>query len=172
MGLTMTALNGILTISFAWMSTKVPLFSTLIANKNFIELDSLFNKTLKQSLSINIILLLTFFTVIYALTHFEVKIGQNLIRDRFISTLPLLLMMATIFLNQIVSSWATYLRCHKKEPFLFNSIIGGVLSALSILYFGKYFGLIGITLSYFLLNILMFPWAYFIFKRKRAEWHT
>jgi hypothetical protein len=121
---------------------------------------------------INAILLLSFFSFIYTITHFSIKIGQTLISERFISLLPLLLMMATIFLNQIVASWATYLRCHKKEPFLFNSIVGGILSALSILYFGKHFGLIGITLGYFMLNIIMFPWAYIIFKTKRAEWHS
>jgi O-antigen/teichoic acid export membrane protein len=171
MGLTLTALNGILTISFAWMSTKVPLFSTLIANKKFDDLDLIFNRTLKQSMFINAILLLTFFSFIYTITHFSFKVGQTLISERFISLLPLLLMMVTIFLNQIVASWATYLRCHKKEPFLFNSIVGGILSAVSILYLGKHFGLTGITLGYFILNIIMFPWAYIIFKTKRAEWH-
>lgn len=172
MGLTLTALNGILTISFAWMSTKVPLFSTLIANKKFNDLDLIFNRTLNQSMFINATLLITFFSSIYTLTHFSLKIGQTLISERFISLLPLSLMIVTIFLNQIVSSWATYLRCHKKEPFLLNSIVGGILSAVSILYFGKHFGLIGITLGYFTLNILMFPWAYIIFKTKRAEWHS
>ena len=171
MGLTLTALNGILTISFAWISTKVPLFSKLIANKKFYDLDLIFNKTFNQSMFINATLLLTFFSFIYTITHFNLKFGQTLISERFISLLPLLLMMLTFFLNQIVSSWATYLRCHKKEPFLFISIVGGILSAVSILYFGKHFGLIGITLSYFTLNILMFPWAYIIFKTKRAEWH-
>ena len=133
MGLTLTALNGILTLSLAWMTTKIPLFSTLIAKNNYLELDTVFNKSLKQSIIINSFLLIIFFAIILALKNFNIKIGITLISDRFIPFLPLIFMMGTILLNLIVSSWATYLRCHKKEPFLINSIVGGILSALSTL---------------------------------------
>jgi len=79
--------------------------------------------------------------------------------------------MCTILLNLIVSSWATYLRCHKKEPYLLNSIVAGVLSAASTIILGKYYGLLGISAGYLLLNILMFPWAYKIFINKKILWH-
>lgn len=171
MGLTLAVLNGILSLSLSWMTTKVPLFSTLIANKKFDELDIIFNKSLKQSLFINSSLLLTFLSLIISLKYFNVKIGQFQLSERFISFMPMILMMLTIFINQIVSSWATYLRCHKKEPYLLNSIVGGVLSGFSTLYFGKHFGLMGITLGYFTINLLMFPWAYYIYTNKRAKWH-
>ena len=80
-------------------------------------------------------------------------------------------MMCTILLNLIVSSWATYLRCHKKEPYLLNSIVAGVLSTASTIILGKYYGLLGISAGYLLLNIFMFPWAYKIFTDKRKLWH-
>jgi O-antigen/teichoic acid export membrane protein len=171
MGLTLTALNGILTLSFAWMTTKIPLFSTLIANKNYQELDTVFNKSLKQSILINSFLLIFFYSFIYVLRNLGIKIGVTLISDRFIPFLPLFFMMCTILLNLIVSSWATYLRCHKKEPYLLNSIVAGVLSAASTIILGKYYGLLGISAGYLLLNILMFPWAYKIFTDKRKLWH-
>jgi len=171
MGLTLTALNGILTLSFAWMTTKIPLFSTLIAKKNYLELDTVFNKSLKQSILINSFLLVLFYTFILVLKNLNIKIGSTLISDRFIPFLPLLFMMSTILFNLIVASWATYLRCHKKEPYLLNSIVGGILTALSTLYLGKHFGLIGITLGFFSINIIMFPWAYLIYKNKRTQWH-
>ena len=171
MGLTLTALNGILTLSFAWMTTKIPLFSTLIANKNYQELDTVFNKSLKQSILINSFLLIFFYSFIYVLRNLGIKIGVTLISDRFIPFLPLFFMMCTILLNLIVSSWATYLRCHKKEPYLLNSIVAGVLSTASTIILGKYYGLLGISAGYLLLNIFMFPWAYKIFTDKRKLWH-
>lgn len=171
MGLTLTALNGILTLSFAWMTTKIPLFSTLIAKKNHRELDTIFNKSLKQSVLINIFMLSFFFTFILVLKKFNIKIGSTIISDRFIPLLPLFFMMCTILLNLIVSSWATYLRCHKKEPYLINSIVAGLLSAASTIILGKHYGLFGISAGYLLLNILMFPWAYKIFIEKRKLWH-
>jgi O-antigen/teichoic acid export membrane protein len=171
MGLTLTALNGILTLSFAWMTTKIPLFSTLIANKNYLELDTVFNKSLKQSILINSFLLVFFYSFIFVLRNLGIKIGVTLISDRFIPFLPLFFMMCTILLNLIVSSWATYLRCHKKEPYLINSIVAGVLSTVSTIILGKYYGLLGISAGYLLLNIFMFPWAYKIFIDKRKLWH-
>lgn len=171
MGLTLTALNGILTLSFAWMTTKIPLFSTLIAKKNYLELDSVFSKSLKQSILINSFLLLFFYSFIFIIKNLNIKIGTTLISDRFIPFLPLFFMMCTILLNLIVSSWATYLRCHKKEPYLINSIVAGILSAISTILLGKHYGLIGISAGYLLLNIFMFPWAYKIFIDKKKLWH-
>jgi len=171
MGLTLAALNGILMLSFSWMSTKIPLFSMYIAKKEYIQLDTVFNLSLKQSLFINFVLLFFFGSSVYLLSYFNIKIGDTIIADRFIPIIPLFAMIFTVMMNHIVSSWATYLRCHKQEPFLINSIVGGVLSAISTIYFGKLFGIIGITLGYLILNILMLPWAYKIFIIKRKAWH-
>jgi len=49
MGMTLAALNGILSLSLGWMTTKIPLFSGLIAQKEFNRLDNVFTRTLKQS---------------------------------------------------------------------------------------------------------------------------
>jgi O-antigen/teichoic acid export membrane protein len=153
------------------MTTKIPLFSTLISNKNYLELDTLFNKSLKQSILINTLLLLFFYSFIFVLKNLEIKIGDTLISDRFIPFLPLFFMMCTILLNLIVSSYATYLRCHKKEPYLINSIVAGVLSTFSTIILGKYYGLLGISAGYLLINIFMFPFAYKIFINKKILWH-
>jgi len=167
MGMTLAALNGILSLSFSWMSTKVPTYSSLIAQKNYWQLDKLFDKTLKQSVLINGSGLVILFFMIYTLKYFQFPLG-----NRFLPYFPLLLMMAPIFLNQFVSSWATYLRCHKKEPFLINSIVGAIFCSLSTVLLGKYFGLIGITSGYCFITLLLLPWAYYIYKTKKAEWHA
>lgn len=79
--------------------------------------------------------------------------------------------MVPVALNHIVSSLATYLRCHKKEPFLINSIVGGILCTLSTIVLGNYFGVMGITLGYMLISVVMFPWGYSIYLKKKSEWH-
>lgn len=171
MGMTLAALNGILSLSLAWMTTKIPLFSGLIAQKDYIQLDTIFDRTLKQSALINFAGLVFLFILIVLVKNFNIELGGKLFGDRFLNYFPLLLMMLPIFLNQFTASWATYLRCHKKEPFLFNSIIGGILCALSTVLLGKYFGVIGITAGYCLISIIMFPWGYYIFKTRKNEWH-
>lgn len=171
MGMTLAALNGILSLSLAWMSTKVPLFSGFIAQKNFKQLDLIFNRTLKQSALINITALLTFAGLLILINFFEIEISGKPLGSRFLDYTPLIFMMIPIFLNHFTSSWATYLRCHKQEPYLVNSIVGGILCMFSTVLLGKYFGVVGVTLGYCILTLLMFPWGYFIYKTKKMKWH-
>lgn len=171
MGMTLAALNGILSLSLAWITTKIPLFSGLIAQKEYAQLDAIFNRTLKQSALINLAALVFLALLIFLIRILNIEISGKPLGNRFLNYIPLLLMMIPVFLNQYVASWATYLRCHKKEPFLINSIVGGILCLLSTVLLGKYFGVIGVTSGYCLITILMFPWAYFIFKTKKLKWH-
>jgi O-antigen/teichoic acid export membrane protein len=166
MGMTLAALNGILSLSFSWMSTKVPLYSSLIAQKKYDQLDNIFNRTLTQSVLINSSGLVFLFLAVYLLKYFQLPLG-----NRFLPYIPLLLMMAPIFLNQFVSSWATYLRCHKQEPMLVISIVGAIATSLSTIILGKYFGVLGITTGFCILTIIMFPWSHYIFKTKKILWH-
>lgn len=171
MGSTLAALNGILSLSLAWINTKVPLFSKLIAQKKYSDLDMNFNLALKQSLGINVFLLIFFLFIIILLNILHININSKPLRSRFLDFLPLFFMIIPIILNHIVASWATYLRCHKKEPFLLNSIVSGILCTFSTIFLGKQFGVNGMTFGYMLICILIFPWSYYIFLTKKQEWH-
>lgn len=171
MGMTLHALNAIQSFSFSWLNTKVPYYSRLIALKEYTTLDLHFNRTLKQMTSICLFLLIMFFLVIWGLNVTQFSLGGNVIADRFLGYLPSLLMMIPVYLQQYVNSWATYLRCHKKEPFLVNSICSGLTSLVCIFVFGHLYGLYGVTVTYFCIAVAFFPWGYWIFKTKKAEWH-
>ena len=171
MGMTLQALNAIQTFSFSWLNTKVPLYSRLIALKDYVQLDSIFNKTLKQMVSVCFLLLTLFFLVIWFLHITELSINGNMLANRFLDYIPMLLMMIPVFLQQYINSWATYLRCHKKEPFLINSVCGGICNGIGTFVFGHMYGLYGVTISYCVLSILFFPWGYQIFNSKKVLWH-
>lgn len=167
MGMTLAALNGVSTISMSWINTKVTLFSTLIARKDYDDLDVVFNRTLRQLIIVNAILLGIFMIVIESLDQFH-----NPLRDRFLPLLPMLLLCLTTFINQFVFSWATYLRCHKQEPFLLISVLNGVLCVLSSIFAGRYFGVMGMVTGYTLFNIIIGGMGgYYIFSSKKKEWH-
>lgn len=172
MGMTLTILNSIMALTFSWMTTKIPTFSGLIAKKEYGQLDSLFNKTLTQSAILNALALILFFIVVFSLRYFEIKIGRQNFGGRFLAYLPLLFMMGFVFLNHFVSSWAVYMRCHKKEPMLVQSVVIGLLCSLSTITLGHYFGVVGITSGFLVLNIVSFIWTYFIFVKKKKEWHN
>lgn len=171
MGMTLQALNAIQAFSMSWFNTKVPLYSKLIALRDYVQLDTIFNKTLKQMVIVCLFLLILFMMIIGLLNITQLRVGHNVLADRFLPYLPIILMMIPVLLLQFVSSWANYLRCHKKEPFLANSIVSGLLCCLSTIIFGRMYGLYGVTIGYCVINIMMFPWSYWIYKTKKAEWH-
>ena len=167
MGMSLVALNGVSTLSMSWITTKIPLFSSLIAKQNFAELDFLFDKTVKQLFIVSLSLIVCFIGSVFMLNYLNISLAS-----RFLGLLPLTLMCLTVLANQFVFSWAAYLRCHKKEPFLFLSIITGLLCCLSTFILGYRFGLMGIIGGYtFIMLTVSLIWAYWIFKTKKRLWH-
>jgi O-antigen/teichoic acid export membrane protein len=63
------------------------------------------------------------------------------------------------------------MRCHKKEPLLVQSLVIGILCTLSTFFLGNLFGVFGMTFGYMLITALSFIWIYFIYKKKKKEWH-
>lgn len=172
MGMTLQVLNAISSLSMNWITTKVPLFSRLIELKDYLSLDRIFNKTVLQESTICLGLLLIYIFGVEFLRYIQLGFGENLIGDRFLALIPMILMCIPVYTNQFVFSVATYLRCHKKEPFLIQSIVMGCSTMLSTLILGKEFGLYGICIGYCALSVFVgFPWGMVIFITKKRKWH-
>lgn len=168
MGLTIAAFNGISVLGMSWISTKVPLFSSLIALKNNQLLDDTFKKSLSQLLVITFIFIISFLLFVLLLNVLNIQLVS-----RFLPFTYLCLFAIITLVNQLIFSWATYLRCHKQEPYFINSIVGGLLTATSTLLFGKYFGYKGIVIGYFALTVFLgLPWAYKTYLSKKHEWYS
>jgi len=166
MGMTLAALNGINAFSYSWISTKVPTFSKLIALKEYCKLDKIFTLTIKQMLMVCLCLLLIMIIGVWGLDFFNFQLG-----DRFLPYLPMLFMMGALVINQLVGAWATYLRCHKKEPYMVYSLVTGILCAISTFLLGKYYDVYYMTGGYFTIVFLMVFWAYKIFILYKTKWH-
>lgn len=172
MGMTLQVLNAISALSMNWITTKVPLFSRLIELKDYLSLDKIFNKTVLQESSICLGFLFIYVLGVEFLRYIHLGFGENLIGDRFLALIPMILMCIPVYTNQFVFSVATYLRCHKKEPFLIQSIVMGGSTMLSTLILGKEFGLYGICIGYCALSVIVsFPWGMMIFITKKRKWH-
>lgn len=173
MGMTLSVLNAVQALAISWQNTKVPYYSGLIEVKNYKELDEVFNKTLKQVVLITCTLLFLAISVLEIVRAMHLSIGNTIIGDRFLGVFPTFLMAITVIANQYVGSWATYLRCHKQEPFLINSVVVGVLCCISTLFIGSNLGLYGIITGYFVITcFIALPWAFIIYKNKKNEWHN
>ena len=172
MGMTLTALNGVQSLTQSWINTKVPKMSGLIAQKDYKNLDSLFAKTMKQMLLIGTLAILCFIAVIYLIQSQGITFLGMDIGNRFLPIIPLSLMAWSSWTMVPISPWATYLRCHKKEPLLLNSVVMGILCCLSTVTLGYKYGLYGITIGFAALRIISLSWIYHTYKTKKREWHN
>lgn len=172
MGMTVNILNQIRNFAMAWIGTKIPLISRLIALKDYLQLDRLFKKTVMQELFVAVSLLMLFWLFIFALRFTQLEINGRILAERFLDYLPMLLMTIPVIAQMLNDNLATYLRCHKQEPYLFKAICVGLLSICYILICSKYFGLLGICAGYCVIfTCISLPWGAIIFMHKRKEWH-
>jgi len=168
MGLTLAALNGILAVALSFNNTKVPVYSGLIAKRQYMELDKLFFSTLYKSTAICIVGVAAFSLFIYMIDKVKITFLDN----RFLPLTLIILLGITTVANQVISGLATYLRCHKEEPMLVQSVVIGTLTCLSTLWLGNLYGVNGIVGGYcFLTVICSLIWTILLFRIKRLEWH-
>jgi O-antigen/teichoic acid export membrane protein len=172
MGMTMAALNALQALTQSWINTKVPMMSGLIAQKKYTELDSLFYKTKRQMMLIGTSALIAFLGVLYIIQTTDWHPFDMHIGDRFLPIIPCALMAWAVFTMFPINCWAAYLRCHKKEPLMWNSVVVALLCGASTLGFGKLYGLYGIVIGFACLRFVSLIWIYIIFRKKRYEWHN
>ena len=167
-GITLTALTGISQIAMAWISTKVPLFGTLIAKREFDELDAVFFRNARQVVVLTASLSLAFWLFVWALRRVAPATGHRFADDLTTG----ILVLATVFVAATFAM-ASYLRSHKREPFLLLSLSVGIANALVAFFLGRWQGEHGIAVGYLVTTALVgFGWGALTFQAKRRQWHT
>jgi len=168
MGMSMKIVDILLNLANSWVATKAAPFGTYIARKDFKTLDDIFGKALRQAVAVLLLGGGAFFAVYYVLKLMGVPFVA-----RFLDPLSLLLLLGSAVITCVIFSQAIYLRAHKQEPFLVNSLAGAVLVPLVILLLGRPYGGPGIAAGLFFLNLFVsLPWATWVFLRKRKQWHV
>ena len=160
-----------MSLSDSWITTKIPLFSGLIAAKEYLKLDRIFKLTMFQSFFINIFVLFLFIFGLYIIDIYKISISGHLLIDRFLPYGLTVMLMFTIVLRQLYGGWAIYLRCHKREPLLIQSVIIAIMCSVSTLFLGAISGINGIVIGYTFLTLCSAVWIYIIFLQKRKKWH-
>ena len=93
--------------------------------------------------------------------------------QRVLPPLPFALLLASMCINQVVFSWALYLRAHKQEKFMTNSILGALWMAPTAFFFGRTSGAHGIAICYFWDTIFIgIGYGTYTFLRYRKLWHA
>lgn len=166
LGMTLSVLNAITSFVISWTSTKVPTWSVFIARKEFKSLDFSFKKTMQQSTLISIACIVFFLIFLLIINYFNIPLA-----DRFLPITLCIIIFVSIPFNNINNAWATYLRCHKKEPFLIQAIIIGILTSISTLFGAKYIGVNAVIIGYTMIIIFIcFPIGFYLFKHYKKKY--
>lgn len=166
MGITLSLSNSLLVACCCLVTTKSPRFGQLIALSDWKELDALFFRIMRQSVFLGVMGAVIAGAALWFLQQ-HYAIGQRFISSRFA-----MLFLVSACAQIVITVFAVYLRAHKREPFLALTIIVGLLNGIGGWYLGKEYGVMGISLSYFIVNVfLALPAAYIIWVRCRKAWH-
>lgn len=165
MGMTLSIWSAILATCSIWMSVKAPVYGRLIATESWRELDVQFFRSLKQSVVVTILICSMALAGIHAVQQYTHH-GERLISAQYV-----LFLFAALLAQIFINGFAVYLRAHKREPFLYLSISGGILQAICVIVIGERFSYQGISVGFAIINILLILPACMIWIRCRRKWH-
>ncbi len=167
MGMSLNIAGALSTVAIAWMNTKASPFGQLIARREFPELDRRFFAALAQSTTINLLGSAAVWVGVLALTFRHLPLAH-----RLMAPLPFALLLLGSVANNIVSSEAMYLRAHKQEKFMLNSIVGALYTAPMAWLLGSRFGASGIATGYFAGTMVIgLGLGTYTFQKYRRRWH-
>jgi hypothetical protein len=168
MGMSLSLANALQAVAVSWINTKAAPFGSLIARREFARLDSVFFQSLRQAVGV-----CTFGAVVLWCGVLFLNWDHMRFAHRLLDPLSMAFLLLTVLLNVIVFGEATYLRAHKQEKFLLNSVLGAGLMALSTYFLGKYYGAAGVVAGSLLVGLLVgLPLATYIFVKYRRIWHA
>ena len=168
MGMTLSVCGTLLSMAVAWINTKAAPFGRLIALGEFAALDEMFFRALKQSLAAALFASASVWLVVLGLRMHGVPFALRLLPPA-----PFGLMLLTTMANILVFAEALYLRAHKQEKFMVNSILGALWMIPASLLLGRWYGAYGIAIGYFLGTLLIgVGLGTRTFVKYRRMWHA
>ena len=168
MGMSLNVATALQAIAISWVNTKSAPFGAMIARKDYAQLDHTFFRSLWQSLVVCLTGGLVFLAGAIWLNQNQIPFAH-----RLLSPAALLLLFCATTINIAIFSEALYLRAHKQEKFLLNSILTASLVAASTLFFGRSYGAMGIISGYLtILVVVGLGLGTFTFMKYRKAWHA
>jgi len=168
MGMSLNISTAIGAVALAWMNTKASPFGAIIARGEYKQLDKLFFRTLWQSTIMLCAGYVSFLLCLLYAQHAYPKFA-----DRVLDPGVFALLLFGSILNHIITSQALYLRAHKQEPFMLQSIASAILIGSLTFYLGKYYGANAVVYGLVAQGILFgLPSSIYLFQSKRRTWHN
>ena len=177
MGMSLNVCGTLSSMAIAWMNTKAAPFGRMIARKQYAALDRSFFRALWQSTAAAVLACGAVWIAFDWLSTEGVRLHGVLVGRRLLAPVPLALLFFGTVGNIVVFAEALYLRAHKQEKFMVNSIAGAVYIVPLAYFLGRWpnphGGAWGIAAAYALGTLIIgLGYGTYTFLRWRRIWHA
>lgn len=160
LGMALTVFSAISTIGMSWVNAKAPNFTMHIARGERRELNNLFKALFLRSTVVIALMSTGVALVVWYLN----QIGLPLMM-RIASPSVLVVLAIATTVNSIIFSMAIYMRAHREEPMLTQSIVVGLMIACMV-YLSSKISVFNMMFSYMLIAIFIsLPWTIWMFAK-------
>lgn len=165
MGMSLVIANMLNTLALVWLQANTPAMAQSVARGDWQMLDRVFTKVFWQSVAVSILGSMAVIAMMWILS-------ANPLIHRLLPMTDMIYLLTAFSLSHVIGALAHYLRMHKREPFMFLSVLGAILVALSLWYFGRFNGSTGMVVSLMVINLVYgLPSALWLWLRLRKSWH-
>jgi hypothetical protein len=165
MGMTISVAGYASAIVLSWITTKAPRFGQLVAQRKFLELDTLFFRTLRQSMWLLLLLCASFMGAVVLIDLYIPKLASRIVGAEAFA----LILVGTVG-SVLVQSFAIYLRSFKREPLLWQSVIVAIVTLALCRFTVRAWGTMGVSFSYLVCTgIIGLIWGWIVFSNWRRR---
>lgn len=168
MGMSLSVAGALQTVAISWVNTKAAPFGAMVARKEYSRLDGIFFRSVGQSMAVHLMGAFAVWLGVVYLNHAGMHIAHRLLSPMFLG-----LVLVATNINIAVFAEALYLRAHKQEKFLLNSVLTAIFTASSAYILGKLYGAQGMVIGYLAVAALVsLSMGTFTFIKYRRIWHA
>lgn len=159
LGLSLSLCTLMLSLSMAWINTKIPFWGKLISQRKNNELNASYENSFKYSCLFFILMILVANVSLLVFDFFDVDIVK-----RVLPFSSFIFLCLCLFGHHVVSCQATYVRAHKVELYTRLSVTTALVIFFTVYSFSCFFSYEFMMPIYFIVTWILFvPWSTFIF---------
>lgn len=165
MGVTMTVANMLSLLALSWMTARIPAMARAVSTKDWVHLDHVFWRAFRMSC-------LAFVAGAILFIIMRGGLEWTPYGARFLPVVETAGLLLAMGFYHVSGLFAAYLRAHLREPFLWPSLIGALLTAAAAIWAAPQWGSAGIVTVLVVINgIFFFPVALWLWVYLRRKWH-
>jgi O-antigen/teichoic acid export membrane protein len=164
MGMTLSMILGLASVSSMVVNAIAPKMAKYAAAKDRVALDRMISKAAKYSMIIYI-----FGSIIIILLSLYLELMITKYTGRLLHLEYLIYIIIGVGAQQFTMPITAYMFAYIMHPFVFESLLLGILTITSLYFAGIYFGIGGMTLSFMVVQVVaavpIFLYKFWVFRR-------